>query len=103
MLKVRHLERFSFGGAFDAAAANALDADAHAFDGAVNFNLDALQVGVETSPADAGDLAADAAQVFRLAASGDLMTQTRFLAAHVALHGHDNFSFSESFDLFVKN
>ena len=85
MLKVRHLERFSFGGAFDAAAANALDADAHAFDGAVDFNLDALQVGVEASPADAGDLAADTAQVLRFAAPGDLMTQARFLAAHVAL------------------
>ena len=79
------MERFSFGGAFDAAAANALDADAHALDGAIDFNLDALQVGVETSPADAGDLAADAAQVFGFAAPGDLMTQARFLAAHVAL------------------
>ena len=85
MLKVRHLEWFAFGGAFDAAAANALDADAHALDGAVDFNLDALQVGVEASPADAGDLAADAAQVFRLATPGDLMSQARFLAAHVAL------------------
>ena len=93
MLKVRHLERFSFGGAFDAAAANALDADAHALDGAIDFHLDALQVGVETSPANAGDLAADAAQVFRLAASGDLMTQARFLAAHVALKSHDKYSF----------
>ncbi len=85
MLKVRHLERFSFGGAFDAATANALDADAHAFDGAVDFNLNTLQVGVEASPADAGDLAADTAQVLRLAAPGNLMTQTRFLAADVAL------------------
>ena len=85
MLKVRHLEWFAFGGAFDAATANALDADAHAFDGAVDFNLDALQVGVEASPADAGDLSADPAQVLRLAAPGDLMSQARFLAAHVAL------------------
>ena len=54
------MERFSFGGAFDAAAANALDADAHALDGAIDFNLDALQIGVEASPADAGDLSADA-------------------------------------------
>ena len=85
MLKVRHLERFSFGGAFDAATANALDADAHAFDGAVHFHLNALQIGVKASPADAGDLATDAAQVFRLAAPGDLMSQARLLAANVAL------------------
>ena len=85
MLKVRHLEWFAFGGAFDAAAANALDADAHAFDGAVDFNLNTLQVGVEAPPADAGDLATDAAQIFRFAAPGDLMSQARFLAANVAL------------------
>jgi hypothetical protein len=79
------LERFSFGGAFDPAAANALDADAHAFHGAIDLNLEALQVGVEASAADAGDLSADTAQVFRLAAPGDLMAQAGFLAADVAL------------------
>ena len=91
MLKVRHLERFSFGRAFDAAAANALDADAHALDGAIDFDLNALQIGVEASPADAGDLSADAAQVFRLAAPGDLMSQARFLAANVTLKSHDKY------------
>ena len=103
MLKVRHLERFSFGGAFDAAAANALDADAHALDSTVDFNLDALQVGVKASPADAGDLATDAAQVFRLAAPGDLMSQARFLATNVALKSHDKYSFYISFRQFRKN
>jgi hypothetical protein len=103
MLKVRHLERFSFGGAFDAAAANALDADAHALHGAAHFHLNALQVGVEAPPADAGDFAADATQVFRFAAPGDLMSQARSLTANVALQWHDTSLSKETFHSLWKN
>jgi len=85
MSKVRHLERFSSGGAFDAAAADALNAHAHALHGAVDFHLQALQIRLEAPPANAGDLTADAAQIFRFAAPGYLMAQARFLAAHAAL------------------
>jgi hypothetical protein len=47
--------------------------------------LQALEVRLEAPPADAGDLTADAAQIFRFAAPGYLMAQARFLAAHAAL------------------
>jgi hypothetical protein len=85
MLKVRHQERLLFGGAFDPAAANALDADAYPLNGAVDFDLQTLKVRLEAPPADAGDLSAHAAQVFRFAAPGNLVPQARFLAANAAL------------------
>jgi hypothetical protein len=68
-----HLEWFAFLWPFDQAATDALDADAHALHAAVYLDLDALKVGPEGAPADAGDLAPDAAQVLGLAAPGNLI------------------------------
>src|SRR5262249_9545901 len=66
-----HGERPAFAGALDAAAADALDADAGAAHATVVVHdLHGLEVGLELPAADPGDLAADAAQVLRLAAPG---------------------------------
>ena len=89
-LQVRHLERLAADRALDAAAADALHADAGAADGAVLLHdLDVLQVRLEDAPADAGHLAADAAEVLGLAASGVVVAQNGLLAAHLALLAHD--------------
>src|SRR5437588_6843033 len=77
-LEVGHLERFALGRALHPAAADALHAHAGLVDGAVGAgDLDVLQVGPEDAAADAGDFAADAAEVFRLAAAGDLIAEDR--------------------------
>src|SRR5262249_25473760 len=72
----------------DAAAAEALGADAQGLDGAADLALHALEVGLELAPADARDLTADAAQVLGLAAARDLIAQRRLLAADATLHAH---------------
>src|ERR1700722_12792346 len=65
----RHRERFPLLRPLDLAAADALDADAHALDGAADLALQALQIGAEGALAAAADLAADAAEVLGLAAA----------------------------------
>src|SRR5438094_6632997 len=93
-LDAGHLERFALDRALHATAADALDADAGLVHGAVGAgDLDVLEVGPEHAPADAGDLPADAAEVFRLAAAGDLVAQDGFLPANVALHAHESVPF----------
>src|SRR5438552_17067981 len=66
----RHLEGPFLLRPLDLAAADALDADAQALHAAADLALDALQVGAEGAAADAGHLAADAAEVLGLAAAG---------------------------------
>src|SRR2546421_8343385 len=102
-LEVRHLERLLADRALDAAAANALHADAGAVDRAVLLHdLDVLQVRLEQALADAGHLAADAAEVLGLAAPGVLVAQHRLLAADVTLHAHGRLSPSLGWS-FVEN
>src|SRR5215470_15442269 len=88
----RHLEGRAPLGPLDPAAADALDADAQGLDGAAHLALDGLQVGLEGPAADAGDLAADAAEVLGLAAAGVVVAQDRFLAADGTLHAHADVS-----------
>src|SRR5262249_24100402 len=89
ILQVRgHAERLALGRSLYAAAADALDADTHALDRPLDFDLDAFQVGPERSPADARDFLADAAQVLRLASARLLVTERRFLAANRAVYAH---------------
>src|SRR5262249_59788188 len=85
----RHLERLALLRPADLAAADALHADAGALHAAVHVDLDVLQVRPEGAPADAGDLAADAAEVLGLAAPGVLVAQHRLLSANGTLHAHD--------------
>src|SRR5579885_2024395 len=65
-----HLEGAAALGPLHAAAADALDTDAQALHRAADLALDVLQVGLEGAAADAGRLAADAAEVLGLAAVG---------------------------------
>ena len=51
-------------------------------------DLNALQVRFEHAATDAGDLAADAAQVLGLAAPGDLIAHHRLLSTNGTLHAH---------------
>src|SRR5205807_5662305 len=60
---------------------------------------DVLQVGPEHAAADAGDLATDAAEVFRLAAAGDLIAEDGFLPANVALHAHTSSPFPKTLNI----
>src|SRR5581483_11081010 len=85
-----HLERLLLLGALDAAAADAMGADALAHHRAAVLHLNALEVRAERAPADAGGLAADAAQVLGLAAPGVLVAQHRLLPADRTLHAHDS-------------
>src|SRR5208283_1726199 len=78
-LQARHLEQLALLRPLHPAAADALDADAHALDGPFLDDLDVLQVRAEDAPADAGHLPADAAEVLRLAAPGVLVAQRRLL------------------------
>src|SRR5688572_27043590 len=64
-------ERFGDHGPLDSAATDALRTDAQALDAPLDHDPDALEVGLELPPGDAGHLAADAAQVLRLAAALD--------------------------------
>src|SRR5437016_5460123 len=89
-LQVRHLERLAFDGSFDEAAADRLDADADGLDGAVDLDLDALEIGDESAFGLAGDLAPDAAKVFRLAAASVAIAAAGFLAGDCTFHGHDD-------------
>src|SRR6185369_9518442 len=75
------LERFAFLRARGSAAANALDTNAQALNFAADLDLQTLQIGFEDPLADAGNLTADAAEVFGLAAPGDLIANFWFLAA----------------------
>src|SRR5262245_30275719 len=84
----RHLERLALLRALDATGADARNADAAGTDSAILNDLDALQIRLERAPRTAGDLAADAAQVFRLAATRNLIAKHRLLAAYGALHAH---------------
>src|SRR5262245_42804417 len=88
-LHLRHLERLVFLRPLHLTAADALDANTHALHDTVDLDLDALQVGPEGSTADAGDLATDPAQVFRLAAPRLLVPQRRHLPADRTVHAHD--------------
>src|SRR5262249_3146489 len=84
-----HRERLLLLRAAHAAAADARHADPDALDGAVLLDLDALQVGLEGPLAPAGNLAADAAKVLRLAAVRVLVAADRFLTADGTLHAHN--------------
>src|SRR5439155_10802858 len=86
--QVRHLEQLALLWPLDAAAADALDANAQALHRPAHLHLDALEVGTERPPADSRHFPADAAEVLRLAAPGILIPQDRLLAADVALHAH---------------
>src|SRR5438874_291166 len=71
--RARHLEGFALDGTLHATAADALDAHARLPHRTFLVgDLDRLQVGPEDAPADARDLATDAAEVFRLAAPANL-------------------------------
>src|SRR5438034_659045 len=87
-LELWHGEGLSPQRALDAAAANALHADALALDRAADLALQRLQIGRERPLAAAGDFAPHAAQVFRLAAPGILIADCRLLAADFALPAH---------------
>jgi hypothetical protein len=87
-----HLEWLALGRPLHLAAANALHANALSLYRAVNDHLDALQIGSERPPADAGNLPADAAQVFGLASASDLVSKAGFFAANGAVHAHDAYS-----------
>src|SRR5207248_2449922 len=86
--QVRHLERLALDRPLHLAGADAGDADALAGHVAPIDNLDALQVRGKGALGDAGGLAADAAQVLRLAAAGDLVADRRFLAADGTFLAH---------------
>src|SRR5262249_28454765 len=84
----RHLERLALQGPLDPAAADALDADALVPDGAVDLDLNVLEVGPEHAAADAGDLPAGAAEGLGLAAPGGLVAQDRLLSTAGTRHAH---------------
>src|SRR5205823_5378191 len=84
----RHLERRAPLRTLNLAAADTGHADAHLLDRAADLALDRLQIRFEGTAADAGDLAADAAQVLRLAAPGVVVAEHRLLAAYLTLHAH---------------
>src|SRR5262249_53086591 len=90
MASRRQLGRLALGRPLHEAAADALDADALGLGGAARLHPDALEVGAEGPLADAGDLAADAAQVLGLAAPRVLVAAGRLLAADRTLHAHDS-------------
>src|SRR6266481_3749262 len=83
------LEELALLRAWCFAAPNALHADAHSPDRAIELDLQALQIWAETPLALAGHLAADAAQVFRLAASRVEIAANRLFAANRTLHAHN--------------
>jgi hypothetical protein len=89
----RHLERLAFGGPLGIAAADALHANSLPFDRAVDFHLNALEVGLESPAADAGDLAADAAEVLGLAATGVMIAPDGLLSTNGTLHSHTTHPF----------
>src|SRR2546425_6266245 len=85
-----HLKGPVLYGAFYQAATDCLDGHAHPFNLAVDLDLDALQVGLELAAGLAGDLAADAAQVLRLAAPRIFIAQNRLLAGDGTFHSHNH-------------
>src|ERR1700741_2395308 len=91
-LDVRHLERLPLHGLFDQPAADGADGDADRLDRAVDLDPDPLQVRGEPPLGGAGDLSADAAEVFRLAAVSLLIAADRLLAGDRTLHAHDAMS-----------
>src|SRR5262249_25169560 len=91
LLALRHAERLALLRPLDAAAADALHADAQPLHAAVDLALDALQVRHEPALAGAGDLGADAAEVLRLAAVGFLVADDRFLPGRVPRHAQVGF------------
>src|SRR5947209_12540014 len=86
--QVRHLERLALDRPLHLAGADAGDADALARHVAPIDHLNALQVREKGALGDAGGLAADAAQILRLAAAGDLVADHRFLAADGTFLAH---------------
>src|SRR5438876_1958215 len=88
MSNIHHLERLALDRFLNQAAANGADGDADRLHGAVDLDLDALEVGLELAFGNAGDFAADPAQVFGLAAATDLIAANRFLSGNRALHPH---------------
>src|SRR6266540_2965607 len=86
----RHLERLAALGTLHPAGADAGHAHALGLDRAADLALDALQVRLESPLGNARRLAADTAEVLRLAAPRILVAHDRLLAAHVALHAHDD-------------
>jgi hypothetical protein len=85
----RHLEELAPLGAHSAAAAYALNTDAHLPYSTIDLHADILQVGLELPPADAGYLSANTAQVLGLTAARILIAQHRLLTADGTLHAHD--------------
>src|SRR5207247_9971112 len=86
---VRHLERLALDRLLDQAAADGADGDADRLDRAVDLDLDPLEVREEPPLGGAGDLAADAAEVFGLAAVALLVAADGLLAGNRTLHAHD--------------
>jgi hypothetical protein len=84
-----HLEGFAFLRALNESTADAADADAQPFNGAVDFDLESLQIRIEDAMADAGNLSADAAKVLGLAALGILPASDGFFAADGTVLAHD--------------
>src|SRR5437868_403644 len=84
----RHRERAAALRTLDLAAADALDADAHALDGAADLDLDVLQVGRKPPLAASGHLAANAAEVLGFAAVRILVAADRLFATDGTLHSH---------------
>src|SRR5262245_26114875 len=87
-LQGRHLERFALDWPLHHAAANRLDGDALGLDFAVDHDFDALQIRLKRSLGDAGHLAANAAQVFRLAAPRVMIALHRLFSRNGTLHSH---------------
>src|SRR5207302_8636469 len=86
MSNIHHLERLALDRFLNQAAANGADGDADRLHGAVDLDLDPLEVGLELAFGNAGDFAADPAQVFGLAAATVLIAANRFLYVNRALH-----------------
>jgi hypothetical protein len=68
----------------DQAVADGFGADLDADDPAVDDGADLLDIGPELSGGNAGDFGADAAEVFGLAAVGDLIAEAGFLSGKIA-------------------
>src|SRR5260370_5585604 len=83
-----HLEQLAFLRPLHPAAANALHAHTLLADGAVDGDLNALQIRRERPPADACDLAADATQILGLTAARILIAEDRFFSTDGALPAH---------------
>src|SRR5580700_1062457 len=79
---------FPVNGLGDQSLADGLGRHLDADDAAVDDGANALNVGLEFARGDAGDLGADAAQVFGLAAMGDLVTKGGLFSGVVTNTSH---------------